>query len=545
MRNAGRSGPLEFNDVAIVFILTLHQGPVTGVAKAPTRLMSWYSSVDTVQEHELVSLLLGEIFKPSARAQYAWTHPYESPCLYLPSDELSELSKTLALGHGGDRWLRSIRADDLEDSRTVVITLHPPSNDAPDSDSQHELMLMPPVSLAIYFPESDTDAPFCFSEGPWPDDAFEQAVADVVRVANSKIRPLASESLLALLATLQRAVGAERERLWPSGPAPSWAKRWAVSMIAARIANDRLACELSLAFLSTAANSYRRDSIADPLPFPPYSSMLHDTPLPPPQFLEKLAARLDNIPPLKSLHCEQSVSSLPVDLVALLVAVLFAAPVQFRTVHSPSSQGSTKDPWAELQVIGRCPSWNFEHLKKKHGALEGYHGSAAENWHSISQKGLKNRSNTRHQKNGAIFGDGVYLASECIVSRGFAQRGSEHPRCHTYSALGSRIKGALSERGAVRPEFPFEVVARCDVINLPVNIAPKTASAAAGSDESDYYVVRDESHVDIQSLLLFPSDLAGSSDAATPVANLTFRSMWTYFVAALAVASYFFVYQAP
>lgn len=51
-----------------------------------------------------------------------------------------------------------------------------------------------------------------------------------------------------------------------------------------------------------------------------------------------------------------------------------------------------------------------------------FHGSAAENWHSILRNGLKNYSGTAKQTNGAAFGSGIYLAKNSSISMGYSRR---------------------------------------------------------------------------------------------------------------------------
>jgi len=300
-----------------------------------------------------------------------------------------------------------------------------------------------------------------------------------------------------------------------------------------------------------------------------------------------LLGLLDGLPPLKALATAEAANELATPALALLAAVLVASPVRLRTVQAPgqpphctsassrsngpgrrvvagglvggdsengnfveraattttraavadsAADSETKETgvaasWAEVEVLGRTPNWSFESLKAAHGSREGYHGSAPANWWCISHKGLKNRSHTKHQRNGAVFGEGVYLATDVRVSRTFAvSRGSgERPLLHLPCPLALTAGGdnhgrdraaasgeALSE-GLVRPEFPFECVARCEVIDLKSNVAPRvgvnkggSSSSSSSSDDGggndcDYLVVSDEAQVHLRSILLFPT----------------------------------------
>jgi hypothetical protein len=304
-----------------------------------------------------------------------------------------------------------------------------------------------------------------------------------------------------MVAVLQRAAAEQRRQLWPAGPAPAWARARVEAAMACRLSEDRLACELSLALLAASCSSYRRDTVADPLPFPGSDRVA------------PLRDVLLSLPPLKAIARDPSVlRRLDVAALATLCAALFASPVRFRTLRAPGAPAAAADgtgaagAWAEVGVSGRCPDWGFAALKAQHGVLTGYHGSAAENFHRICHTGLENRSGSKGEKNGALFGAGVYLATACAVARGFAARTGERPRVHRRSAFAPNQVGTL---GAAWPEFPFEVVARCQVINLPANVAPRVVGSSDSSSEAhDYLVVQDQHHVQLHSLLLFPTDAA-------------------------------------
>eukprot|EP01117_Protostelium_nocturnum_P018592 TRINITY_DN7808_c0_g1_i1.p1 TRINITY_DN7808_c0_g1~~TRINITY_DN7808_c0_g1_i1.p1 ORF type:complete len:648 (-),score=178.91 TRINITY_DN7808_c0_g1_i1:9-1670(-) len=62
--------------------------------------------------------------------------------------------------------------------------------------------------------------------------------------------------------------------------------------------------------------------------------------------------------------------------------------------------------------------------EEKGGSFFAFHGSSIENWHSILRTGLVNASNTSLMTTGAAFGSGIYCASECSTSFGYAGVGS-------------------------------------------------------------------------------------------------------------------------
>jgi len=425
------------------------------------------------------------------------------------ADELIVLCKTLRWGQQKSQWLRSVRASDVEDSRTIQFDIHPPSksdNHILTIAEQYELMLLPPLTLSVYFPGSSESQPFCFCDEDYDCSEFATAAVAAAGVTSSKLAPLARNSLLHMVAVLQRVVAERRSQLWPIGPAPLWARVRTEVVIAARVVEDRLACELSLALMAIAFSSYRRGTVADPLPFSGASRVEH------------LRAVLLKLPPLKVIAQDPSMlSSLDSASLAFLCGALIASPVRFHTVRAPGTSlnddnavgsGGLAGAWAEIGVTGRCPDLGFDALKAEHGIVTGYHGSAAENFHSICHKGLENRSGSKGEKNGAIFGAGVYLATACQVACGFAARAGEYPRVHRQSAFApSSSEDTCTGQGEGWSEFPFDVVARCHVINIPDNIAPRVAGRNGKSNgEHEYLVVQDEQHIQLCSLLLFPTE---------------------------------------
>ncbi|CAE8595987.1 unnamed protein product [Polarella glacialis] len=65
----------------------------------------------------------------------------------------------------------------------------------------------------------------------------------------------------------------------------------------------------------------------------------------------------------------------------------------------------------------------FQELKRQHGSTFAFHGSPAENWHSILRNGLKNASNTKMMTTGAAHGPGIYLSTELSLSLSYSMRG--------------------------------------------------------------------------------------------------------------------------
>jgi len=65
----------------------------------------------------------------------------------------------------------------------------------------------------------------------------------------------------------------------------------------------------------------------------------------------------------------------------------------------------------------------FQNLKRDHGSIFCWHGSAPGNWHVILRTSLKNMSGTKHMSAGQAYGAGIYFASEFATSLGYCGHG--------------------------------------------------------------------------------------------------------------------------
>lgn len=110
----------------------------------------------------------------------------------------------------------------------------------------------------------------------------------------------------------------------------------------------------------------------------------------------------------------------------------------------------------------------FQELKAQSGSTFAFHGSGAENWHSILRNGLKNASGTQLQVTGAAHGPGIYLATDSATSLGYASRGAR-------IFLGDEhVPGKLPELKRQKTGNRFlenvdtiTMLAVCEVINDP------------------------------------------------------------------------------
>ncbi|BBN10927.1 poly [ADP-ribose] polymerase 16 [Marchantia polymorpha subsp. ruderalis] len=88
---------------------------------------------------------------------------------------------------------------------------------------------------------------------------------------------------------------------------------------------------------------------------------------------------------------------------------------------------------------GKRGTTAFEAIRTKHGSIMAFHGTTAENLHSILRCGLLNMSKTPLQRNGAMFGEGVYLSTDLSVALTFSKSGESWER----SCLGSKVSYVL------------------------------------------------------------------------------------------------------
>ena len=205
----------------------------------------------------------------------------------------------------------------------------------------------------------------------------------------------------------------------------------------------------------------------------------------------------------------------------------------------------------------------FTALSERHGTCYGFHGSPPTNFFSIVSLGLRGLSGTKGMRNGAVFGDGVYVASKCEVARNFGGWGVPVWRHSRFGVVpGGRGGGAV---GGGAPLFAYQIIALCEFIDLPQyrcglmgggssgTSAPSTStcssdfsssssssgspptvqhrrgsngtSSSSNSSSSEYWVVGDDAHLVVRALLLFkdpavlrgPPPLSASSSSISTV----------------------------
>jgi hypothetical protein len=156
---------------------------------------------------------------------------------------------------------------------------------------------------------------------------------------------------------------------------------------------------------------------------------------------DRIESALDGMPLLSSAathplcHSLDAWRSLPMATLQLIQHVL-ASPCRFRESVCPASiattavaNGSFMEP-PHMFLAAELPADPvFSRMRRRHGLVTAFHGSAVSNWYSISRKGLTPMSRTAGQTNGALFGDGIYLSSDMRLAREFSSLAAAHASC--------------------------------------------------------------------------------------------------------------------
>jgi TusA-related sulfurtransferase len=123
---------------------------------------------------------------------------------------------------------------------------------------------------------------------------------------------------------------------------------------------------------------------------------------------------------------------------------------EFKTEHQFVMLAGT-DPERRVQ---------FNEWRAQYSSYFAFHGSAAENWHSILRNGLRNLSGTDLQRNGAAYGSGVYMAKDAATSFSYSRVGSNwgHSKFGSSSLLCLAIAEVCKGPGVPLVPNPYYVV---------------------------------------------------------------------------------------
>ena len=272
------------------------------------------------------------------------------------------------------------------------------------------------------------------------------------------------------------------------------------------IAKQIVPSRLLLALLDLAANSKKGNTLSDPNPFS--DSMvcsddqrkrliqqlnIFEDGLP--TTTENSSASIESIEFLSWMYCSGQGSRVSLHHLQPLddgskgdfpktTAALFTKIQQ--SLASEATKAMSIHWWFDVEHSSDSPK--FERLAREHGVVTAYHGTDACNVWSCLQNGLLQMSGTDLQKNGAAFGDGVYLAEDLAVSIFYAAPWDP-------SARSSRMLQDDGELHGLR--FVFE----CEVID---DVSHKAFKDRSGKVlEHNYLVVQDSKQLRIRRLMVF------------------------------------------
>ncbi|CAB1117710.1 unnamed protein product [Ectocarpus sp. CCAP 1310/34] len=467
--------------------------------------------------------------------------------------------------------------------------------------SKEELLatLTPPKLLKIYFPPSLDQVPFCFCE----DDVLVPAT----EAANGRLRPLSCNSVRAAVTTVLQCVKREAGSASVLSSGDKGAEgggaaraRLAAEAVLAAIKEDPLGADLVLALLSMAVSSYRRDTVSTPFPkqlespggskraYAAFISCLEGIP----SMLE-FARKVLKLPPVAvvALHfvlvlqpaklrnrasknrarsaatascgakASSSCSASSGAGVAGLKARFPAAGLGNMSTASGRSGagrgGDGVDGGGASTQLGDVPTYAFDAVLPGDPAFDAqaelggsevaYHGSSPENFHSILNTGLRVMSGSRLMKNGAVFGNGIYLSGSCKAAASFAYRGDgsgttvwpwstfgdnhsasrladlaaasavaydvasasgvagtpgdtrgDSPAGAVATARSGSVSVSSSASNARYNRFRHRLVAKCRVLN-----GDGVKEIEGSGKEASYFVVSDASRVRVEAILLF------------------------------------------
>lgn len=189
--------------------------------------------------------------------------------------------------------------------------------------------------------------------------------------------------------------------------------------------------------------------------------------------------------------------ALPIEALLLVYWLLVLAPVRLLQLprssssssggaHSTSSSGEAEPECvsyavchgpAHLAAPAIAPTWDAEAVAA-HGTLPVpcYHGTPSDNAYAALHYGLRPLSGSRHQGNGALFGDGVYLTNHAKLALGFAKKAGLAWSRYAYPTSSSTSITA-SAAASVTQACGYRVV-----LQLAVVAAPTTRIVHRGAD---------------------------------------------------------------
>jgi len=174
-----------------------------------------------------------------------------------------------------------------------------------------------------------------------------------------------------------------------------------------------------------------------------------------PKLMDKLNIEkiLNELPPISELSkCQNDIelnAKIGTDAFELLKWILLSH-LSFIVSLSESMKMSQFPSTRQFMTLISSPEAEnkFCKLRKKYGSVFLWHGSEGNRWHSIIRNGLKVGSGTYLQRNGAIYGKGIYFADDSSVSWSYVRTSTNR---YKNSMLGCNL----------------DIIALCEVAKVP------------------------------------------------------------------------------
>jgi len=240
------------------------------------------------------------------------------------------------------------------------------------------------------------------------------------------------------------------------------------SEAAEEIATEAEVVDLLISFTVIAAKSNRRDLIFNPYPLilENESKKLFD---PDKKDFELLVSIVTKFPSVMEMTQEKDFISLKerLDIIhphcfSLLQWIITSNRSHIVLIPKEKRVKKMFTPHQYLLLSAPPEKENiFQELKKKHGSCFAFHGSSAENWHSILRRGLINASGTKLQVNGSAYGAGIYLSPEAATSFGYSRMYNQGKKTDTNTKQDQRGNVFLNSQDINL----IKCIAICEVIN--------------------------------------------------------------------------------
>jgi len=416
----------------------------------------------------------------------------------------------------GDAWVASVAYE--ASARTLTVALEYGA-----ADGASTACLAEAKRCHVFFPAD----PWRQNVLVFSDDAALAGLIDGVALGAS----LAETSLLALLQRLVAEAVSQRRDVWRLDLAPGNERVRAAAALEVRAAlnRDAAACDMTLALLSAAASSRRRATALVPIPLEyrangdggdaRYDALAHD--LATLGDVCALDGALERHPALALLH----------EVLVRPRYHLRSCPDAAAAAEAAPAASPATNPVARFRVERRSSEpLRWRRLCVDVGVTSAFHGSPAENWFGILTTGLESRSGTKLERNGAMLGNGVYLAADARVSDMY---------CSGSACIAPRRACVLGDGSTL--DGRHHIVARCDVVARPGYRKALHDEPARRCDDgaprqlpSDFVVVHDTADIRICELLVF-----GQSNRPRPSDDGPARLVPALVVACAALVVYF------